>query len=157
MNVLLAIKPEFAEKILNGKKNYEFRRTGFQDASEIELVFLYSSAPDSEIVGVFTSNRVVEAPPEELWDLFGGESGIEDRSRFLDYFEGTETGHAIEIDDRHRFDTPIDPKIRFSDFSPPMSFIYLDDNRIESLQPAIPDMFKEDTTEMSLTQYQTRN
>jgi len=84
MNALLAIKPEFAEKILAGEKRYEFRRTAFRDSAEIEFIYLYASAPVKRVVGLFTSERIIEASPTELWELFGEESGMENKERFLD-------------------------------------------------------------------------
>lgn len=156
MHALLAIKPEFAEKILDGKKHYEFRRQSFQDAEELELVFLYASSPVKRIVGLFTSDRVVEASPAELWELFGDKSGIADRERFMDYFEGVNTGYAIHVDRKHRFSEPIDPKEVFGDYSAPMSFNYLNDNQEAALTPHVPKAFREDTVATDLTRYSSK-
>lgn len=153
MHALLAIKPEFAEKILDGKKQYEFRRKSFQDAEELELVFLYASSPVKRIVGLFTSDRVVEASPAELWELFGDKSGIADRERFMDYFEGANTGYAIHVDRTHRFSDPIDPIEVFGDYSAPMSFNYLNDNQEAALTSYVPKGFREDTVATDLTRY----
>ncbi|WP_306061334.1 hypothetical protein [Natronococcus wangiae] len=153
MNALLAIKPEFAEKILSGKKQYEFRRTVFRDTAEIELIYLYASSPLKEIVGLFTSERIIEAPPEELWELYGSESGIENRDRFMTYFDGVDTGFAIEVNDTHRFQQSVDPNIDFNGFSPPMSFNYLDDRENEILRQHVPRSFREKTAPTKLTRY----
>jgi type I restriction enzyme S subunit len=134
MNALLAIKPEFARKILSGEKSYEFRRTTFKDATAVDFIYLYSSSPEKRIVGGFVSDRVVEGRPENLWELFGDTSGIEDRDRFMDYFDGTETGYAIQIDRAYEFDEPVDPKEVFDDFVPPVSFNYLGEDRSQVLR-----------------------
>lgn len=126
MDALLSIKPEFAEKILAGEKQYEFRRTTFRDADSIEFVYMYASAPKKRIVGGFTMGRIVEATPEELWELFGDQSGIDDRGRFMAYFEGVETGYAITIEYTYRLQEPVDPEETFDHFVPPVSFYYLD-------------------------------
>lgn len=140
MDALLSIKPEFAEKILSGEKRYEFRRTSFKSAEDIDFVYLYSSAPVMKIVGGFSTVRTVEAGPEQLWELFSDEAGI-DYERFMAYFDDVQTGYAIEVNDTYRFEKPIDPNEIFDNFSAPMSFIYLDEDRRSLLQQQIPSQF----------------
>lgn len=155
MNALLAIKPEFAEKILAGSKRYEFRRTPFRDSAEIEFIYLYASSPVKQIVGLFTSERIIEAKPEELWDLFGEESGMESRDRFLAYFDGVDTGYAIEIKHTHPIRPPVDPNETFDNFSPPVSFNYLNNHEAEVLQQHVPDPLWADTAPTTLTRYES--
>lgn len=151
MHALLAIKPEFAEKILDGEKKYEFRRTSFQDSRDVELVFLYASSPVKQIVGFFTTDRVVEASPKELWEMYGEKSGIDTRKRFMDYFEGADTGFAIHIDQKHRFSKAIDPSDIFEEYSPPMSFHYLNNDQKKVLMDFVPEEFRDDTVATDLT------
>ena len=125
MNVLLSIKPEFADKILCGKKRYEFRKTRFTQAGSGSIVYLYSSSPVQRIVGHFTISDVVSSCPEGLWDQFGEHSGIKNRERFLQYFNGTDIGYAIGIEDFEQLDEPVDPREFFEDFRPPVSFQYV--------------------------------
>ena len=126
MNALLSIKPEFAEKILRHEKEYEFRKTSFSRPSEVNRVFLYASSPTQEIVGYFTIGDVEKECPEVLWRQYGSESGINEQSRFMNYFSGVDSGYAIEIQDTHRLSQPIDPQACFEDFRPPVSFQYVD-------------------------------
>jgi type I restriction enzyme S subunit len=142
MDALLAIKPEFAQKILAGDKEYEFRRTAFDDPSAVDHIYLYASAPEQRIVGVVTTTRVIEARPEELWELFGDSAGI-DRVRFFDYFDGCETGYAIHIDSVHEFENGVDPFERLDDFSAPMSFCYLSSGESERLRSFLPARMRE--------------
>jgi type I restriction enzyme S subunit len=151
MDALLSIKPEFAEKILSGEKRYEFRRTSFRSTEKINFVYLYSSAPVMKIVGGFSTLRTIEANPEQLWDLFSEEAGI-DRNRFMTYFEDVQTGYAIEVDDTYRLNEPIDPNETFDGFSPPMSFMYLDNSQSSLLQQHLPARFHE-PQETNLAQY----
>ncbi|RDZ49572.1 hypothetical protein C5C07_20270 [Haloferax sp. Atlit-4N] len=153
MDALLAIKPEFAEKILSGEKRYEFRRTSFRSAQDIDFVFLYSSAPVKKIVGGFSTDRTVEADPQELWDLYNDTAGI-DQDRFMEYFEGAETGYAIQVDEAYRFENPIDPDDVFEEFSAPMSFLYLDEKRSDALQEYLPSKFRQPEA-TSLARYST--
>lgn len=156
MDVLLAIKPEFSDKILAGEKTYEFRRTAFRDATETDLIYLYASAPIKEIVGLFTSGRTVEGAPAELWELFGDKSGIDHRDRFMRYFEGADTGFAIQVDRTYQFGDPIAPNDVFETFSPPMSFKYLTSNESQVLRQHVPSSFQSQTVETDLTQYESR-
>lgn len=156
MHALLAIKPEFAEKILNGEKKYEFRRQSFQDADQIGLVFLYASSPVKQILGVFTSDRVVEGSPTELWELFGDKSGINERERFMEYFEGVNTGFAIHVDKTHRFSEAIDPRTIFDEYSSPMSFKYVPEEEEAALLRFVPDEFHNEPVDTDLTQYSSK-
>jgi type I restriction enzyme S subunit len=136
MNVLLSIKPEFAEKILAGTKRYEFRRTPFREPSLIDTIVLYATAPVQRIVGKFNPAGVVADAPENLWERFRDESGIESYERFTNYFAGAETGYAIKIEQTVQFDDQIDPWRHVDDFRPPVSFQYVDGELEFVLDPA---------------------
>jgi type I restriction enzyme S subunit len=125
-DVLLSVKPEFAEKILSDEKRYEFRKSGFRDESVVDSVLIYSSAPVQRIVGWFTLDTVVELPPERLWERFGSQSGIDDRDRFMSYFSGNDTGYAIAIDEVYQLSPAVDPWHHFDEFRPPVSFKYIE-------------------------------
>lgn len=125
MNALLSIKPEFGEKILEGEKQYEFRKTVFSDPSTVERVILYASSPVQGIIGYFSLGQIIEDSPQALWRRFGHQSGVDSRERFLGYFSEKETGYAIEIDSVTSLRQPIDPRKHLDDFRPPMSFRYV--------------------------------
>ena len=125
MNALLSIKPEFGEKILEGKKKYEFRKTVFKDPSKVNNIIMYASSPVQQIIGFFSISKVIEARPEDLWDRFKDQSGINKREQFLNYFAGCETGYAIEVENVVPLSEPIDPSDYVDDFRPPMSFNYV--------------------------------
>jgi len=44
MNVLLSIKPKYVEKIVNGEKQYEFRKRIFRNKN-VRKAFIYSTSP----------------------------------------------------------------------------------------------------------------
>lgn len=154
MDALLAIKPEFGEKILAGEKHYEFRRTTFRDQADIGLIYLYASSPLKQIIGAFTSERVIEASPEELWELFGDRSGI-DQERFMGYFEGVDVGYAIEVDEAQRFEDPLDPDMVFDEFSAPMSFQYLTPEESTHLRKETPVTIGCETVPTTLSRFTT--
>jgi len=125
MNVLLSIKPEYADQILEGNKRYEFRKTSFRHR-ELNMVYIYSSSPVKRIVGAFTIKKLIEKHPEQLWNECKEFSGISEEE-FFNYFRGRDRGFAIEIGTVEVFD-PINPKELFPDFVPPQSFCYTDKN-----------------------------
>jgi len=124
MNVLLSIKPKYANAILNGEKEYEFRKVIFRDRN-IEKVYIYSSSPVKKIVGVFIVGDIIEDHPKRIWKKCQNKSGI-DKEDFFTYFNGSEKGYAIKIEDLEQIDNPINPRNIFQNFVPPQSFCYFD-------------------------------
>ncbi|MDD2666585.1 MAG: hypothetical protein PHD13_05310 [Methanocellales archaeon] len=124
MNVLLSIKPKYANAILSGEKEYEFRKVIFKDRN-VERVYIYSSSPVKRIVGVFIVGDIIEGHPERIWERCQKKSGI-NKEDFFNYFNGSEKGYAIKIDDLETIEDPIDPRSLSSDFVPPQSFCYFD-------------------------------
>ncbi len=126
MDVLLSIKPKYAEAILKGEKKYEFRKIIFKN-KKIRYIYIYSTSPIKKIVGVFTMKNIICDHPENLWLKFKDLSGINYKD-FLNYFDRKEIGFAIEIDTIKQFDMPIDPRELMPGFTPPLSFCYLTNN-----------------------------
>jgi len=124
MNVLLSVKPKYAEKIVEGKKKYEFRRAIFK-RQDVEKVYIYSSSPVSRIIAVFEIERILRDSPEAIWGICHEFAGIS-REDFFAYFENSSVAYAIEIGDVESFAEPIDPYYVIEDFAPPQSFYYLE-------------------------------
>jgi predicted transcriptional regulator len=125
MNVLLSIKPKYAEEIMNGNKRYEFRKSIFRCREDVELVYIYSTSPVKKIVGVFTIKTIIEDHPRNLWEKFKEFSGIVEEE-FFSYFGGHKKGFAIGIGNVEVFEDPIDPKNFIPGFVPPQSFRYVE-------------------------------
>ena len=124
MNVLLSIKPKYANAILNGEKEYEFRKIIFKDKS-VEKIYIYSSSPIQKIVGVFIVGDIIKDHPERIWKKCQKKSGIA-KEDFFTYFNGSEKGYAIKIDNIEQIENPIDPRSISQNFVPPQSFCYFD-------------------------------
>jgi predicted transcriptional regulator len=125
MRVLLSIKPEHVENIFNGTKTYEFRRRMFT-RRDIKAVVIYSTMPVGKIVGEFDIERILSAPPNDLWKLTAAGSGIT-RSYYDAYFEGRERAFALAIGAVRVYDVAVSPKEIAADFKPPQSYMYVDD------------------------------
>lgn len=123
MNVLLSIKPEFAERILSGEKRFEFRRV--VPKQPVDRVCIYASSPVCRIVGEFCVRRVLTASPARLWRLTRQHAGIS-KAYFDLYFDSCEDAHAFEVADARRYTQPIDPRQLDHTFRPPQSFMYAD-------------------------------
>jgi type I restriction enzyme S subunit len=123
MNVLLSIKPRYAESIIAGLKKYEFRKILFRK-KHINTVYVYATSPVKKIVGAFRIGDIIEDQPIALWDRLNEFSGM-DKREFFDYFENNKIGFAIEIKDVKKFEDPLDPSEVIPGFIPPQSFCYV--------------------------------
>lgn len=127
MSVLLSVKPKYVTAMIKGNKKYEFRKSIWRSNKKIKKVYIYSSAPIQKIIGIFTIRDIIEDNPNNLWIKFGEFSGIRE-DEFFNYFKSSKKAFAIEIEAIEIFEKPIDPFREFSDFKPPQSFYYVDEN-----------------------------
>lgn len=95
MKVVLSIKPEFASKIFEGTKRFEYRRLIFKNKA-VSTVVVYASSPISKVIGEFEINHIIENELEELWNVTKDFSGIS-KTYFDQYFKGKEKGFGIAI------------------------------------------------------------
>ena len=123
MNVLLSVKPKYANEIIAGRKKYEFRKSIFK-RENIEKMYIYSSSPVKKIIAIVDIVGILSDSPQELWEQCHEDAGISERG-FFSYFKNSDTGYAIKISIIHEFSTPIDPYFIDDDFRPPQSFYYL--------------------------------
>ncbi|MGA7677553.1 MAG: hypothetical protein WCA51_04170 [Dehalococcoidia bacterium] len=124
MNVLLSIRPKYAEAITQGRKSFEFRKSIFKYHC-VERVYLYATKPVSKVVGSFKVGEIICKEPNLLWEEFGWLSGVTSLE-FFKYFEDNDIGFAIEIKDLEVFQTPVNPSLFIAGFKPPRSFKYID-------------------------------
>ncbi len=144
MNVLLSIKPKYAESAINGKKKYEFRKVTFKN-NYINTVYIYSSSPVKRIVGAFKVGDIIEDRPSSLWEQLSEFSGLNEQE-FFKYFENSAKGFAIEMRNVERFDNPVDPTEVIPNFRPPQSFCYINFS-------FTPGCFRSEGKNMSLQDY----
>ena len=122
MKVLLSIKPEFAEKIFEGTKKYEFRKAIFKNP-EVKIVVVYASSPVQKIIGEFEIDRIIVHDLETLWNKTKKHSGISE-DFFFQYFSDRELGYAIKIKKTKLYRTPKCIREDFNLYAP-QSFLYL--------------------------------
>ncbi|MBO4810612.1 MAG: ASCH domain-containing protein [Prevotella sp.] len=122
MKVLLSIKPEFAEKIFNGTKKYEFRKSIFKN-KDVDTVVVYASSPWQYVVGEFKIETILSDNVDKIWEQTHEFSGItEDFYRM--YFAHKTNAFAIKIGHVTRYKRHkclSDYHVNF----PPQSYIYI--------------------------------
>jgi predicted transcriptional regulator len=122
MKVILSIKPEYANKIFEGTKRYEFRRAIFKNP-DVKKVVVYSSSPVQKIIGEFEIERIISYELETLWNKTKKYSGVSE-DFFFQYFGDKESGFAIKIKNTKLYKTPKCIREDYNLF-PPQSFLYL--------------------------------
>lgn len=121
MKVLLAIKPEFADKIFSGVKRYEYRKVIF--TKNVSKVIVYASSPISKVVGEFTIDGIIKGKPDKVWQETKDYAGITG-SYFKDYFKDKDIAYAINIKDCCKYSKPLRLKEIGVQYAP-QSFVYL--------------------------------
>lgn len=122
MKVILSIKPEFAFKIFDGTKKFEFRKVVFKRPN-ITTVVVYASSPVQRVIGEFEIEDILSSDPAELWKMTEEHSGIS-KDYFFEYFGSRKVAHAIKIKKTTKYQQPLCIKKDFNAI-PPQSFMYL--------------------------------
>jgi len=122
MKVLLSIKPEFANKIFEGTKKYEFRKSIFK-RDDVKTVVVYASSPMQRVIGEFEIKGILHKEVESLWQITEPFAGI-NKDFYNEYFADKEKAFAIQVGKIRKYQTPK----RLSDYDidyAPQSFAYL--------------------------------
>lgn len=122
MKIILSIKPEFANKIFDGTKKFEFRRILFSN-KDVKTIVVYASSPISKVIGEFEIDRILHDDLEFLWRKTYKYSGIS-QEYYLQYFKGKKSGYAIAVKNARRYKRELCIEENFG-VRPPQSFAYL--------------------------------
>ena len=129
--ILMSVKPKYAEKIMSGTKLVEIRRR-FSDRRVGARAVLYSSSPQKALVGEASVRRVTVGSPVEIWERFGAELGCSE-GEFFAYVGSAAKISAIEFEDVTPYKEPLSlsqmSHLIGNDLRPPQSFcdVNLDD------------------------------
>lgn len=121
MKVVLSIKPEFANKIFDGTKRFEFRKSIFKNEN-VKTILVYSSSPVQKVIGEFQIEKIIKHDLETLWELTKEFSGIT-KEYFYQYFANKQHGFAIKIKTKKKYQIPKCLKNDYN-LTPPQSFAY---------------------------------
>lgn len=120
--ILLAIKPEYVNKIFSGEKKFEYRTV--VPTQVVDTIIIYETSPISKIVGEFSVSDVLIDSPDIIWSQtqsFG--PGISKKD-FKKYYAGKTQSVAFVIGKVKKYRKP---KL-LEDFdlsSPPQSYVYI--------------------------------
>lgn len=128
---LISIHPRFANAILDGTKQVEFRKVGFKRL--ITHVLLYATAPIQQIVGYVEVSEIEERSPAALWRRYREVAGIE-RQAFFAYYQGKATGVAVKVRRPQRLLQPLALNDLHRGATPPQSFLYSTPDALRRVQ-----------------------
>jgi predicted transcriptional regulator len=128
VNVLISIKPKFAEAILGGTKKYELRRRLSNSIKPGSNLVIYCTSPVSAIAGMAIVESVVHKSTAEIWKNLRSELGVS-KQEFENYFEGISKGFAISLSNVRRVKNGVTCQKLISEVGvrPPQSFMFLKD------------------------------
>lgn len=121
MDILISIKPEYTEKILNNTKHYELRRSFSK--KEINKLIIYSTSPKSRVVWEVKVEKVIYRPIDELRNLTKYKSCVSKES-FYKYFKWKEYWYAIKLINPIQYSTPKELK-NYKIKRPPQNYCYI--------------------------------
>lgn len=120
--MLLSIKPKYAKVILEGKKQYEFRKS--KPKSGVNRIIFYASSPQKQVVGEATIERIIEGTPKDIWEIAKTAAGIT-KEFYYSYYDGKDKAIAYKLKDVVIYDKPKNLE-DYGIMQAPQSFIYLD-------------------------------
>lgn len=91
---LMSIKPEYASKILDGTKKFEYRKVKFR--KDVKAIIIYVTYPIQKIVGEVELIKIHEGTPRDIWLKTSSMGGI-DRTKYFEYFHNKEKAYAYEL------------------------------------------------------------
>ena len=119
--ILISIKPEYIDKIFDGSKKFEYRKTLCRQ--NIDTIIMYSTYPVMRVVGEIQITSIIEDTPDTVWQKTKDFSGI--TKQFFDkYYSGKNQAIAYKIGKVTKYNKPL----KLSDFGlthAPQSFVYI--------------------------------
>lgn len=119
--MLLSINPEHVGNILNGTKQFEYRKV--QCRSNVDKIIIYSTYPIMKVVGEADVFEILVDEPDNIWDQTSSMSGIT-KDFFDSYFAQKTKAVAYRLGNVKTYRKPLD----LSDIgvrAAPQSFVYI--------------------------------
>lgn len=121
-DIILSIRPIFAEKILSGEKKYEYRKR--LCAKKVSKIYIYETAPVKKITGEVEVIKKLKMKKEKLWKQTQKSSGIS-KEFYGKYFEKQEYACAYELGESKKYSDPVTLESIGVNYIP-QSFAYYD-------------------------------
>lgn len=126
-SLFISVKPEFVEKIFNGSKTIELRKSA-PNVKKDDVIIIYSTSPIMAVIGTCKVKDILILKPAKLWNEHSSRFGI-DRKRYFDYYDGKDIAVGIVLKEVKKFNKQIPlSKLRskFANFHPPQTYRYID-------------------------------
>ena len=120
--ILLSIKPEYTNRILEGSKKFEFRRSVAK--RKVDRILIYSTAPEMKVVAMVEVLGVEKDLPQNLRQKTHANAGIS-RPKFMDYFANRSVAYAYKLGALQKFDKP-KTLAEYGITAAPQSFVYVE-------------------------------
>lgn len=137
---LMAIRPEFASRLLSGEKRVEFRRRS--PTRVLTHIAIYATSPVQAVVGVIEIARIERDSPARLWGKFSDVGGIA-KGDFFAYFDGVTEGFAYVVRKVWECSPPRQLGRGGLPKTPPQAFQYLDVTTLDGLMRVAATNIKE--------------
>lgn len=132
MSIVISIKPQFTNLILDGKKTIEMRTRIGKKFINGSKVLIYSSSPCKAIVATAKIYKIQHLMKYDIKDIHLSKICIT-REFFDEYMKNRSECYLIEFSEIFKLNTPIPLiELRKVGFTPPQSFCYSSIN-LESL------------------------
>jgi predicted transcriptional regulator len=132
--LVLSLRPEFAEKVFQGKKTVELRRVRPR-LKPGDKVLVYVPSPVKALIGHFQVRKVIQAEPQSLWQRVGRNAGIT-REQFMAYYDGARVAFGILLHNQKRLSIPVPLGLlqrTVRRFRPPQCYQYLDPGQTDAI------------------------
>lgn len=132
--LFLSIKPEFTEKIFNGTKTIELRKSA-PKIYKNTLIIIYCTSPVMAVLGTCKVDDLILLKPSQLWNEYSNNVGI-DKQRYYEYYEGKDLAVGIKLKDIVKFKKSIplsEIRLSISNFHPPQTYRYLNKENLDSI------------------------
>lgn len=128
--LFLAIKPEFAQKIIDKEKTIELRKQS-PNMQIGDYVIIYASSPIKSVLGYGRVKSIIVCTPDEMWKLHKNQLGI-DKLRFYAYYDSHSKSVGIEIERIRPVSALTLKELQSIDstFRPPQGFRYVSNKQI---------------------------
>ena len=119
--ILLSINPVHVKHILDGSKEYEFRKMRCKE--NVDGIVIYATAPVKQVVAEAEVDCIIEDAPEVVWKQTEKRSGISS-DFFFKYYEGRSKAVAYKLINLKIFEEPKELK-DYGIKAAPQSFVYV--------------------------------
>lgn len=105
-DILLSVKPAYANLLVDGIKTIELRRKFPTAPVAGTRIVIYSSSPEKLVIGDCEIKEILHLPTNKLWSSVATEALVA-KDFFDSYFDGLDSGFGIRVWKARRYKKPI--------------------------------------------------